>query len=142
MMIPLALLAAAALTGSAVTKVDETLLKGLPTIEAVLTAHGETHRCTGPTLASVLVRMGAPHGDALRGKALTRAVIARARDGYAVLFSLGEIDAGLGAEPAIIATRCDGKAIDPKDGPYRLVLPGEQHLARSVRQLESLEVVG
>ncbi len=64
----------------------------------------------------------------------------RARDGYVVLLSLGELDATLGGEPAIIATRCDGKATDTKDGLYRLIMPSDKRPARAVRQLESIQL--
>jgi hypothetical protein len=116
------------------------LLAGLPKSEASFTAHGNSQTCTGPTLASVIGKIGVPTGNDVRGEALATGIIARARDGYTVLFSIGELDVMLGASKAIIASRCDGKAISPEDGPYRLVVPGERRAARSVRQLESLTV--
>ena len=68
-------------------------------------------------------------------------LLVKARDGYTVLFSLGELDAKLGAAPAIVATTCDGKTIDASDGPFRLIVPQDQRPARSVRQVERLAVV-
>lgn len=68
-------------------------------------------------------------------------MIVRGRDGYAVLFSLGELDAALGAKSVVIATQCDGKPIPDADGPYRLVVPGEGRAARSVRQVVTIEAV-
>lgn len=124
----------------ATATVDEALLSGLPSVEATLTAHGETHVCSGPTLASVIGKMGAPQGKDVKAEALTTSVIAKGRDGYAVRFSLGELDAMLGASKAIVATQCDGKPLNETDGPHRLVVPGEQRAARSVRQLESLTI--
>ncbi len=125
----------------AAAPVDAALLQGLPTVDATLVAHGTTQHCTGPTLASVLAKLGYPAGEKLGGKALAGGVVARASDGYAVLLSLGEIDATLGNETAIIATTCDGKALDDNEGPYRLILPNEKRPARSVRQLVSLEPI-
>jgi hypothetical protein len=124
----------------AAAPVDAALLDGLPMAEAVLTAHGKTQSCAGPKLADVVVKLGAPAGDTVRGKALATTIIARARDGYVVVFSLGELDAELGASKAIVATRCDGKPLDAEAGPFRIVVPGELRAARSVRQLESLEI--
>lgn len=124
----------------AAAPVDAALLESLPVAEAVLTAHGKTQNCSGPKLADVVAKLGAPAGDAVRGKALAATVTATARDGYVVVFSLGELDAKLGASKAIVATRCDGKPLDAEAGPYRLVVPGEARAARSVRQLESLEI--
>jgi hypothetical protein len=88
-----------------------------------------------------LARAGQSQVEALRGAALARGVLVTARDGYRVLFSLGELDASLGAVGAIVATRCDGKPLDEADGPFRLIVPKDGRPARSVRQLESLAVV-
>ena len=125
----------------AAAPVDAALLEGLPAVDATLVAHGKTQHCTGPTLANVLAKLGYPAGEKLGGKALAGGVVARASDGYAVLLSLGEIDATLGNEAAIIATTCDGKPLDDKEGPYRLILSNEKRPARSVRQLVSLEPI-
>ena len=140
-MMAFALAAAAALAAGAPVAVDAKLLAGLPESEAVLEAHGERQSCTGPALSAVLARVGQPAGEALRGSALARGVLATGRDGYAVLFSLGEFDAMLGGAAAIVATRCDSKSLDSTAGPFRLIVPGEQRPARSVRQLSSLTIV-
>ena len=114
------------------------LLKGLPEVSARLDVHGVVHECSGPKLIDVLAVLGLPHGEALRGKALARTVEIDARDGYEVVFSLAELDPTLGNTPAIIATRCDGKPLDAKDGPYRLVVPNDQRPARSARQVKTI----
>jgi hypothetical protein len=132
--------AAAALAVGGSAKVDAALLAGLAPVEATLNVHGQVHRCSGPALAEVLGKLGLPAAETLRGAALQRGIVVHARDGYAVLFSLGELDPATGAEPAIIATQCDGKPIGPEEGPYRLVLPGDKRPARSVRQVESIEL--
>jgi hypothetical protein len=137
---PAGLVLAAALAVGGSARVDEALLAGLAPVEATLNVHGEVHHCSGPPLAAVLARLGLPGNEALRGAALQRGIMVRARDGYAVLFSLGELDPGTGAEPAIIATQCDGKQIGPEEGPYRLVVPNDKRPARSVRQVESIEL--
>jgi hypothetical protein len=137
---PAGLVLAAALAVGGSARVDEPLLAGLATVEATLNVHGEMHRCSGPSLAAVVARLGLPGNEALRGAALQRGIMIRARDGYAVLFSLGEIDPGTGAEPAIIATQCDGKPIGPEEGPYRLVVPNDKCPTRSIRQVESIEL--
>jgi hypothetical protein len=140
MMGALTLLAAAALAVGGSAKVDDTLLGGLPSVPATLSAHGQTLRCEGPALADVLARLGVPQGQALHGATLQRGITVHARDGYAVLFSLGELDAGTGGEAAIIATRCEGKPLGAEDGPYRLIVPGNKRPARSARQVESIEL--
>ncbi|HEX5229893.1 MAG TPA: molybdopterin-dependent oxidoreductase [Bryobacteraceae bacterium] len=95
----------------------------------------------GVALREVLARAGAPMGKQLRGKALASYVIAKARDGYQVVFSVGEIDAAFGNAQVIIADRRDAKPLPENQGPLRLVCPNDHEGARSVRMLESLELV-
>jgi hypothetical protein len=121
--------------------VDDALMVGLPVAKAEFIAHGETRQCEGPLLRDVVAKLGAPSGDAVRGPALTQGVLVTARDGYRVVFSLGELDTKLGASAAIVATRCDGKALLTDDGPFRLVVPGEQRAARSARQVATITLV-
>lgn len=128
------------LAAATVLTVDAKLLDTLPRVEARFTAHGTTQTCTGPLLWAVLAKAGVPGGKDVRGPLLATVVVARARDGYAVAFSLGELDPLLGAGKVIVAERCDGKPLAAADGPYRLVAPFEQRAARSVRQLTTLEV--
>ena len=135
----LAAAAAAAMPAGPVAMTPE-LLADLPAATASIDVHGTKLTCKGPALANVLARIGAPQGKDLHGKALTKAVVAHASDGYEVLFSLGEFDATLGGTAAIVATECNGARLSAKDGPYRLLVPGDKRPARSVRQLQSLEI--
>ena len=95
----------------------------------------------GVLLREVLVRAGAPLGKELRGKALATYVLAKARDGYQVVFGLAELDASFANESILVADKRDGKALFGYQGPFRLVCPSDKAGARSVRMLESLEVV-
>lgn len=131
----------AALLLLAQAPIDAALLADLPKVEVALTAHGVTQQCSGPAVATVLAKLGYPSGEKLGGQALASGVVVRARDGYAVLLSLGEIDPTLGNKAAIIATTCGGKALGAQDGPYRLILPGEKRPARSARQVVTIEPI-
>ncbi len=95
----------------------------------------------GVALGEVLKRAGAPTGKDLRGKALAGYVIAKAHDGYQVVFSMGETDAGLTGNLILLADKRDGKALFGYQGPFRLVVPSDKAGARSVRMLEELQVV-
>jgi DMSO/TMAO reductase YedYZ molybdopterin-dependent catalytic subunit len=95
----------------------------------------------GVTLRAVLEKAGAPFGKKLRGKVLTTYVLAKAMDGYQVIFTLGELDPDFGNETVLLADKRDGKPLPDKQGPFRLVCPNDHEGARSVRMLESLEVV-
>jgi DMSO/TMAO reductase YedYZ molybdopterin-dependent catalytic subunit len=116
-------------------------LAAMPRGAAVLSVHGATQRCEGVWLRDVLARAAVPAGEAVRGPALTMAVLAEAQDGYGVLFSLGEIDAALGNGRLLVADRCDGKPLAEADGPLRIVAEGEKRGARSVRGLVRLVVM-
>jgi DMSO/TMAO reductase YedYZ molybdopterin-dependent catalytic subunit len=95
----------------------------------------------GVPLREVLKRAGAPLGNDLRGKALATYVRAKARDGYEVVFTLGEIDTEFGNTQILVADKRDGKALFGYQGPFRLVCPKDKAGARSVRMLETLQVV-
>src|ERR1035438_9364089 len=64
----------------------------------------------GVTLREILKRAGAL-GDKLRGKALSTYILAKAKDGYQVVFTLGEIDAEFGNELILVADKRDGKTL-------------------------------
>lgn len=95
----------------------------------------------GVSLREILKRAGAPMGKALRGKVLTTYVLAKAHDGYEVMFTLGEIDSDFGNESILVADKRDGMPLTGNQGPFRLVCPNDKEGARSVRMLESLELV-
>ena len=95
----------------------------------------------GVRLREILKRAGVPSGKDLRGKVLASYVLAKAHDGYQVVFSLGEMDDALGNESIIVADKRDGKALIGNQGPFRIVCPNDKVGSRSVRMLETLEVV-
>ncbi|MGA2715997.1 MAG: molybdopterin-dependent oxidoreductase [Bryobacteraceae bacterium] len=95
----------------------------------------------GVPLREVLKRAGAPLGGQLRGKALASYLLAKAHDGYQVVFTLAEIDAQFANEQIIVADKRDGKPLFGYQGPFRLVCPHDKAGARSVRMLETLEIV-
>ena len=95
----------------------------------------------GVPLREILKQAGAPLGNQLRGKALASYVLAKAQDGYQVVFTLGEVDPQFGAESILVADKRDGKPLPDKQGPFRLVCPNDHEGARSVRMLETLEIV-
>jgi hypothetical protein len=95
----------------------------------------------GVALREILKRAGAPLGNQLRGKALTTYILAKAHDGYQVVFALGEVDAAFANEQILVADKRDGKPLFGYQGPFRLVCPNDKAGARSLRMLETLEVV-
>lgn len=95
----------------------------------------------GVPLREILKRAGAPLDKDLRGKALATYVLAKARDGYQVVFGLAEVAPEFANEPILVADRRDGKPLTESQGPLRLVCPNDKAGARSVRMLEAIEVV-
>jgi hypothetical protein len=90
----------------------------------------------GVLLREVLKKAGAPLDGQLRKTALTTYVLAQAKDGYQVVFSLGELDASMGNEKIVVADKRSGNPI-----PLQLVCADDKVGARSVKMLEVLEVV-
>jgi hypothetical protein len=95
----------------------------------------------GVPLQAILAKAGIRLGLALRGKALAAYVLATAKDGYQMIFSLGELDPDFGNAHVIVADKRNGAALFGYQGPLRLVVAGDKHGARSVRMLEKLQVV-
>lgn len=104
-------------------------------------ADGTQIQYEGVPLREILKRAGAIGGKELRGSALTTYILAKAHDGYQVVFTLGEIDPDFGNTVILVADKRDGKPLFGYQGPLRLICPNDKAGARSVRMLESLEVV-
>lgn len=119
---------------------DASAWKDLAPHSVVYSAHGKTLRCDGVGLADVLRKANLLPAQ-LRGPDLAKVVLVVARDGYRVSFALAEIDPGTGNTPAVLATHCDGRPLDDKEGPLRLVVPDDVRPARSIRQIEHLYVL-
>jgi DMSO/TMAO reductase YedYZ molybdopterin-dependent catalytic subunit len=96
---------------------------------------------SGVPVAEILQKAGAPLGKELKGPKLAVAVIARAADGYHVLFSLAEFDPDFSDRIILLADRRDGKPLDNHEGPLRFVVPGDKRHARWIRGVTMLEVV-
>jgi hypothetical protein len=126
---------------SAAQRFDATALGKLPQHSVHAEAHGNAVNCVGPALIDVLVAAGAPSGEKLRGKNLALYVRISAIDGYRAVFALAELDPGFRDNVAIVTDRCNGAALDAKDGPFRLVVPDEKRPARWVRQVIAIDVL-
>ncbi len=104
-----------------------------------LTHDGATNVYEGPLLSVLLRDIDAPLGVRFHGQAATDVVLVRARDGYQVVLSLGELDPSVHAgAKVILADRADGEPLDDHDGPFRLVVEGDAKPARSERQVADI----
>ena len=77
----------------------------------------------------------------MRGKRLASGLLVEAADGYRTVIALPEIDPDFTDKQIILAFSEDGKPLDAKAGPYRIVIPDEQRMARWVRQVTKLKIV-
>jgi hypothetical protein len=118
-----------------------TELQTLPRATVTFTDHGTTTKYDGVLVSELLKRAGVPLGAELRGPALATYVLASAKDGYQVVFSLGELDADLSGSRIIVADRADDKPLDDEHGPFRIVVAQDTRGARSIRMLQRLDVV-
>jgi hypothetical protein len=66
---------------------------------------------------------------------LANYLLVEAKDGYRVIFALPEVDPTMSDNLVLFADTKDGKALDDKEGPYRIVVPHEKHHPRWIRQV-------
>lgn len=116
-------------------------LAALPRVRFTFSAHGETHAYEGPLLIDVLAKVGAPAGKDLRGPALAEVVLVTGADGYRVALGLAEADPATRPNRVILADTADGKPLDAKSGPFRLIFEGDLRPARGARMVTSIEVI-
>jgi len=117
-------------------------LSALPQSEVKVTEKdGATILFRGPTLRSLVSLVGAPTGHAFRGPNMLIAIVAEASDGYRAAYMLAEVDEGFGNKNAILALVQNAGALPEKDGPFRMVMPGEEHRARWIRMVQRIRLV-
>ena len=116
-------------------------LKKMPrqTLKVVNPHDKKTEVYEGVPLAELLKRAGVPQGEAVRGPLLASYILVEAADGYRVVFSLAELDAGFLDSDVLVADTMDGAPAG--QGPFKLVAPHEKRPARWVRMVKSLTVV-
>lgn len=120
---------------------DPADLAKLPAKEVEASDHQTKHRYSGVLVRDILGLVGAPSGDSLRGKTLTLIVRITGADNYAVVFALAEFDPGFSDRTIILADQQDGQPLPDNAAPFRVVIPGDAHPARWVRQVKSIEII-
>jgi len=101
---------------------------------------GQALRFEGVRLSDVLTQAGVTFGQTMRGARLGTYLLARAGDGYQVVFAMPEIDPEFAERDIIIADRQNGQPLPARDGPLRIIAPGDKRHARWVRGLQALEI--
>ena len=116
-------------------------IKALPRTTVTVTEEGREISYEGVLVAEILKKAGVPLGREMSGGAVASYVLAGAKDGYQVVFSLAELDPGFTSNDIIIADTIDGKPLFGYQGPLRIVAPHDKRGARSIRMLQTLNVV-
>jgi hypothetical protein len=121
--------------------VDASALKGLPRQTVSLTAEdGKPAKYEGVALRDVLTKAGLPAGHAIRGDAMRDVVVVGATDGYRVAFGLAELDPDFSDHIVLIADTQDGAPLSAREGPYQLIVPGDKHAQRWVRNVNAVDI--
>jgi len=113
-------------------------LESLPRADVTLPAgEGGSHRFTGIPLRAVLERAGFDTAQ-VHGPALASSMLVVARDGYRVAFGLSDLDSAITGRALLLAYAMDGQLLDVRRGPWQLIVPGDLHGRRSVRQVQEI----
>jgi hypothetical protein len=116
-------------------------IESLPRIRVTTGDSGVSATFEGIPLKVVLEKAGVGFGETLKGKRMASCLLVEAADGYRVVIALPEIDPEFNAKQVVLAFLKDGKPLDDKEGPYRIVIPDEKRMARWVRQVTTLKIV-
>jgi hypothetical protein len=116
-------------------------IEALPHVKVQASAHDISATFEGVALRSVLEKAGVVFGEALREKRLASCLLVEAADGYRVVIALPEMDPAFADKQILLAFLKDGKPLDQKEGPYRIVIPDEKRPARWIREVTSLTIV-
>jgi len=126
-------------TGKQVT-LTQADIESLPRIK--ITIHGpNSDTFEGVALKALLEKSGVELGHSLRGKRLASCLLVGAADGYRVVIALPELDPDFTDKRIVLAFSQNGKPLDAKEGPYRIVIPDEKRMARWVKQVTTLKIV-
>lgn len=122
----------------ALTRAD---IEALPRVKVTTSASGESATFEGVALEAALEKAGVAFGQTVKGKRLASCLLVEAADGYRVMIALPELDPAFSDRQVLLAFLKDGKPLDEKEGPYRIVIPDEKRMARWVRQVIRLKIV-
>jgi len=121
------------------TVLSKTDIEALPHVK-ITTQGPDSSSYDGVALKAVLEKAGVEFGHSLRGKRMASCLLVEAADGYRVVIALPELDADFTDKQIVLAFSQNGKPLDTKEGPYRIVIPDEKRMARWVKQVTTLKI--
>jgi len=101
-------------------------IEALPHIKVATSVSGTPTTFEGVSVKAVLEKAGVGFGETLKGKRLASCLLVEAADGYRVVIALPELDPAFNDKQIVLAFLKDGKPLDDKEGPYRIVIPDEK----------------
>ncbi len=108
---------------------------------SVFNAHSKGHeKYSGVPLIDLLVKVGVPLGEQVKGKLFLTGIVAEGTDNYDVLYALAEVDPSIHNGDVIVADSVDDHKLE-KDGAFKIVSSEEKRPARWVRNLASITVI-
>jgi hypothetical protein len=128
-------------TDGKATTLSAAQIAAIPHVQVSAQDHEATSTFDGAPLAAVLSAAGIKLGDSMRGPRMTEAMLVEAADNYKVVFALAEADPAFATREVILADKKNGKLLDTKEGPFRIVAPGDKRGARWVRQVTEIRIV-
>ena len=116
---------------------DAAAMEKMTHVDAVVRNHkGEMKKYSAIPIQDLLGLAKVSTGKDLHGENLRKILIVKCSDGYAVVFSLAELDSSFTDRVVALADQSHGNDITEKDGPLRLIVPNEKRPARSCFQVK------
>jgi hypothetical protein len=125
------------------TVLSKSDIESLPHVKLMVPASHESGTPVtyeGVGLKSLLEKAGVEFGHSLKGQRMASCLLVEAADGYRVVIALPEIDSDFTDKQVVLAFSENGKPLDAKQGPYRIVIPDEKRMARWVKQVTTLKI--
>jgi hypothetical protein len=123
------------------TTLSAAQIAALPHVTVATKDHDTPAQFEGVPVTAVLGLAGVQLGSTMRGPRFAEALLVEAADNYKVVFALAEFDPDFTSREILLADKRDGKPLDAKEGPWRIVAPGDKRPARWIRQVTSFKVV-
>jgi DMSO/TMAO reductase YedYZ molybdopterin-dependent catalytic subunit len=126
-------------------RIDASELHKLPRVEVRTTDPHDPAKeivYSGTPLAEVLEAGGLLLDSGMAGirETVTMTVLVEATDGYRAVFSLAELDPQLTDRVILLADTKDSQPLSLREGPFRVIVPGEKRPVRWVRQVKAVIV--